>query len=225
MLKKILLGLVVVIVGVLGFAATRPDDFRIERSLAIGAPADVVFAQLTDFHKWGAWSPWDKLDPAMKKTYGGTENAVGHTYTWEGNKDVGKGKMTIAALDAPKSLTIKLEFQEPMAATNDTIFTVAPKGENGVTVSWAMTGHNNFVSKLFSVFMNIDEMVGKDFEKGLAALKTSSEAAAKAAAEAAAKKKAEEEAAAKAAAEAAAAAAAAAASAPAAGSAAPASAP
>lgn len=171
MVKKILIGLLVVILGVVGFAATRPDSFKIERSLAIGAPADIVFAQLTDFHKWGAWSPWDKLDPAMKKTYGGTENAVGHTYTWEGNKDVGKGKMTVAAIDAPKSLTIKLEFLEPMAATNDTTFTVAPKGDAGVNVTWAMTGHNSFVSKLFSVFMNIDEMVGKDFEKGLAAMR------------------------------------------------------
>jgi hypothetical protein len=217
MLKKILIGIVVLLVGVLGFAATRPDSFRIVRTTKISAPAEIVFGQLTDFHKWGAWSPWEKLDPALKKTYSGTENAVGHGYAWEGNKDVGKGKMSITELAAPKSLKIKLEFLEPMAATNDTIFTLKAAGE-GAEVEWAMEGKNNFVSKLFGLFMNIDEMVGKDFENGLVALKKVSEDTAIAAA-AAAKKKAEEEA------TAAAAAAAAAASAPPSDGAAPVSAP
>lgn len=214
MLKKILVGLLVLVVGVLGFAATRPDSFRIVRSAKIAAPAEVVFGQLTDFHRWGSWSPWEKLDPALKKTYAGAENAVGHGYAWEGNKDVGKGKMTITEVAAPKSLKIKLEFLEPMAATNDTIFTVKPAGES-VEVEWAMEGKNNFVSKIFGLFMNLDDMVGKDFEKGLVALKKVSEDEAVAAA-AAAKKKAEEEAAA---------AAAAAASAPPSDGAAPGSAP
>lgn len=218
MLKKILIALAVIIVGFLGLAATRPDTFRVERQGKIAAPADIVFAQLSDFHKWGAWSPWEKLDPQMKKTYGGTENQKGHTYAWEGNKDVGKGAMTIVDVQAPSKLLIKLEFKEPFAATNDTIFAVKPEGDAGVTVTWTMEGKNNFVGKIFSLLMDMDKMVGSDFEKGLASLKTASEAAA---AEAA-KKKAEEAAAAATAA--AAAAAAAAASAPGSDGAAPASA-
>ena len=152
--------------------ATRPADFRIVRSRTVAAPPEVVHAYVNDFHKWPEWSPWEKLDPAMKREFSGAP--AGHRARpthWSGNDDVGEGRMTITDSRAAQSVTIRLEFLKPFAATNTTQFDFAPSG-SGTNVTWAMTGHNNFMAKAFSAFMDMDKMVGADFEKGLAGLDT-----------------------------------------------------
>jgi uncharacterized protein YndB with AHSA1/START domain len=193
MLKKILIGLAVVIVLFLVVVATRPDTFHVERSGTVNAPPEAVFAVINDFHHWGEWSPWEKLDPAMKKDYEGGPG-VGAKYHWAGNDKVGEGRMTITDAHAPDKVAIKLEFMKPWEATNATTFTLKPAGA-GTSVTWAMDGNQNFMAKAFGLFMNMDSMIGKDFEQGLANLnapagaeakKEADEAAAKAAAAAAA---------------------------------------
>ncbi|MES1205725.1 MAG: SRPBCC family protein [Pseudomonadota bacterium] len=171
--------LVVLVGGFLAFAATRPDTYKVERSTKVDAPASAVFAQLEDFKAWTAWSPWEKKDPQMKKTYEGPPSGVGSSYSWEGNKDVGKGKMAITASEPPTNIRYRLEFFEPFAAVANTAFSVVPEGDKTVSVTWAMDGTNNMVSKIFGVFMNMDAAIGGDFEKGLAALKAVSEAEAR----------------------------------------------
>lgn len=204
MFKKIAIVLVVLIGGFLAFAATRPATYHVERSTSIAAPAEVVYGNVDNFKTWSVWSPWDKMDPQMQKTFSGPERGVGASYAWQGNKKVGKGSMTITAVEPAKSATYRLEFLEPFAAVATTLFTITPEGENASKITWAMDGHNNFAGKIFSVFMNMDQAIGTDFEKGLAALKILAEDQAKRQAEAAAaaKAKAEAEAAEKAKAEA-----------------------
>ena len=175
MLKKVLLVLGALVVLFLIVVAMRPADFKIVRTATIAAPDSVLFAQVNDFHNWGAWSPWAKLDPAMKETYDGPASGTGATYAWTGNSDVGEGKMTILE-NTPSSLVeIKLEFLKPFAATNIAEFSFVPTG-NGTTVTWTMTGTNNFMAKGFDLVMNMDKTVGKDFEKGLAGMKAVAEA-------------------------------------------------
>ena len=174
MFKKVLIGLVVVIAAFLAFVATRPAEFRLERSTTVAAPADVVFASVNDLHKWGQWSPWEKKDPNMKKTFEGAAAGVGASYSWASDK-VGEGKMTIAESQPGSRIGIKLEFIKPFAATNNIEFLFKPAA-GGTQVTWAMSGNNNFMGKLFHVFMDMDKMVGPDFEQGLASLKTLSEA-------------------------------------------------
>jgi uncharacterized protein YndB with AHSA1/START domain len=181
MLKKILLGVVVVLVAFSGFVATRPSTFKIERSTTVSAPADVVYALVADFRYMKDWSPFMKPDPARKDTYAGTPAAVGHSLAWVSSAEANEGKMTIVSVHPPEQLTLELEFIKPFAATNETVFHFKQAG-NGTTVTWVMTGQNNFMGKAFSLFM--DKMVGSDFETGLATLKNLAEA--KAAAQAAA---------------------------------------
>jgi len=184
MVKKIGIGLVVVLVALLAFIATRPDTFRVERSATIAAPTEVLVAQVSDFHTWAAWSPWEKLDPGMKKTFEGAPGAAGSTYQWVGNNQVGEGKMTLAAVKPGEEVDISLEFIKPFEAKNDCTFAFKPLGEK-TQVTWAMSGHNNFMGKAMSAFVNMDQMIGKDFENGLAGLKTVAEAEAVKRAEAA----------------------------------------
>jgi hypothetical protein len=169
MFKKIAIVLVLILAGFAVFVATRPADFRIVRSRTVAAPPDVVHAYVNDFHKWPEWSPWEKLDPAMKRDYSGAPAGTGAAYHWSGNNDVGEGHMTITDSRPAQSVTIRLEFLKPFAATNTTQFDFAPSG-SGTQVRWAMNGHNNFMAKAFSAFMDMDKMVGSDFEKGLAGL-------------------------------------------------------
>lgn len=185
MLKKVGLGLVVVVVAFAGFVATRPSTFRVERSMEIAAPADAVFPFVNDFHQWDAWSPWEKLDPAMKKTFEGPGAGAGAIYAWTGNDEVGKGRMTITDSRPHERVGIKLEFIEPWPATSDIELMFVPTAK-GVKVTWVMTGNNDFMAKAMTVFMNMDSMVGGDFEKGLAQLKSLGEAEAKRRADAAA---------------------------------------
>jgi hypothetical protein len=206
MLKKIILGLAAVIVLFAGFVSTRPSTYTVQRTATIQAAPEFAFAMVNDFHRWSEWSPWDKLDPKMERTFDGAASGVGAKYEWKGNDQVGKGRMTIEQSKPNELVQIKLEFIEPWESTNATIFEFKPAGE-GTTVTWRMEGTNNFMGKAFSVFMDMDGMIGKDFDNGLAAMKKGAEADAKKHAEE--KLAAEKAAAEKAAAEAAAAAAAA----------------
>ena len=176
MLKKILLGLLVVIAAILLFATTRPDTFHVERTATIAAPPAAVYARVAKFAEWDAWSPWAKLDPGMTRSFGGTDGEVGATYDWSGNSKVGKGRMTFTALEPTSRVVIDLEFLEPMASTSAATFTLAPQGE-GTHVTWAMDGPMNYLSKVMCLFMSMDRMIGGDFEKGLASLETLAESA------------------------------------------------
>ena len=181
MLKKILGALVVIVIVFIVVVAMRPADFRITRTTNIAAPVEIIFQNVNDLHKWDAWSPWAKLDPNMKQTHEGAAVGVGAIYSWDGNKEVGAGRMTITESRTNEAILIKLEFLKPFAAVNDTEFTFKSADANGnqTVVTWTMSGTNNFMSKAFCLFMNMDKMVGGDFEKGLASLKTLTEAAEK----------------------------------------------
>jgi hypothetical protein len=175
MLKIVLLGLLAAVVVLLVVIALRPDTFRIERSATIDAPPSAVFAQVNDFHRWEAWNPWQKVDPAAKNTYSGAAAGPGASFAWQGNKDVGEGRMTIVESHPDDLVKIKLEFLKPFAATNTADFTFVPAG-NKTTVTWAMFGDSPFISKAMGLFMDMDKMVGDQFEKGLADLKSIVEA-------------------------------------------------
>jgi len=174
MLTTIVIILVVVIAAVLTYAATRPNDFVVTRSAGIKAPAEAIFPLINDFRRWPEWSPYEKLDPQMKRTLSGAESGKGAAYAWEGNSKAGKGRMEITN-SAPSSLvSLKLDFEKPFKANNTVEFTLKPAG-NATTVTWAMRGRYPFIAKLIGVFMNFDRLVGKDFETGLASLKRATE--------------------------------------------------
>ena len=179
MLKRIAITLFLVItiaiVAVLSIAATRPPTFHVERSLSMTARPEAVFAVVNDMHRFHEWSPWQKLDPAMKVTYDGPATGVGASYSWVGNKDVGEGRMTTTDATPPTSVTQKLEFLKPFASTCAVRFTFAPDGQ-GSRVTWGMDGNNNYMSKVMSLFVSMDAMMGKDFESGLSNLKQVAEA-------------------------------------------------
>jgi hypothetical protein len=176
MLKKILIGLVIIGVVFAVIVALQPSEYRVVRTATISAPAPVVFQQVNDFHNWNAWSPWAKLDPAMKQTYEGAPAGAGAIYTWAGNGQVGAGRMTLTVSRPNELVRIKLEFLKPFASTAATEFTFKPEA-NQTTVTWSMAGEKNFIAKAFGLFMNMDKMIGGDFEKGLAQMKSVAEAA------------------------------------------------
>ena len=178
MLKFILIGLAVIIVVVAGVVAMQPDDFRVTRSTTVSAPAAVVFAQVNDLQKWEAWNPWQKKDPAMKLTFSGPPAGPGASYSWAGNNEVGEGRLTITESRPGELVRLKLEFMKPFAATNTAEFTFKPEGER-TNVTWAMQGKNNFFAKALHLVMNMDKMVGGEFEKGLVDMKAAVEAAPK----------------------------------------------
>lgn len=175
MFLKILGVLVLVGAGIVGYASTRPDDFKVQRSATMKAPAEKVTGEIADFHKWAAWSPWEKLDPNMKRTFEGPASGKGAVYGWEGNKDVGKGRMEILEYVPGSKVTIKLDFLVPFEAHNTTEFTTVAK-DGQTEVNWVMSGKQPLLGKVMCLFMSMDKMVGGDFEKGLASLKTVVEA-------------------------------------------------
>jgi len=175
MLKKVLAGLALAIAVLLIVIATRPAQFTVTRSARIGAAPDVVFPLIDDFHAWTNWSPWEKLDPDLKREYSGAPRGTGAQYAWSGNDQVGKGSMTITDSRPSERVEIRLEFKEPFAATNVTTFSLKPAA-SGTEVEWAMAGDNNFMGKAMSLFMDMDQMVGKDFEQGLGNLRGVAEA-------------------------------------------------
>jgi len=178
-MRYFLIGSAVVIVLLLLAITTRPSTFHIERAITIAAPPESAFAQVNDFHAWGAWSPWEKIDPQMKRTFAGAPSGTGAIHAWNDNREIGEGRMTIVTSDEPSRVAIKLEFFEPFAATNDATFTFAP-APHGTKVTWAMDGRNNFMGKAISLVMNMDRMIGGNFERGLADLKTVAESASEA---------------------------------------------
>ena len=166
--------LAIVLFGVLFLAAARPDRFRIQRSAKIYAPPQKIFPMINDFDAWPQWSPWERLDPAMKRTRSGASSGVGSVYAWEGNKKVGAGRMEIAHAAPPSHVVVKLEFLRPFKARNIAEFTLEPASD-GTNVTWAMHGPSPYMTRVFGVFMDMDKLVGRDFEKGLANLKAAAE--------------------------------------------------
>ena len=173
----VVLVFVVAVAGLLAYAATRPDDFRVQRSIVIKAPPEKVMAVVADLRGWTAWSPYEKKDPGMKRTYAGAASGKGAVYEWDGNKDVGRGRMEI--LEAgPSKVLIKLDFITPFEAHNTAEFTAVPVKENGgdsTNVTWAMHGPSPYMAKVMQTVMNMDKMIGTDFEAGLQSLKTVAE--------------------------------------------------
>jgi hypothetical protein len=170
LLWYILIGIAVVIIAFVAFVATRPADFCITRSATMAPPPAAAFAQVNDFHNWDAWSPWAKIDPTMKQTYEGAPAGTGAIYSWNGNNKVGEGRMTILESRPSDFISIKLEFMRPFKATSTADFTFKPE-DNKTLVTWSMSGKSNFMLKAMKLFMDMDKMVGGDFEKGLAAMK------------------------------------------------------
>ncbi|MDX8453672.1 SRPBCC family protein [Mesorhizobium sp. VK9D] len=174
MLTAIVIILVVIVAAVLIYAATRPNEFVVTRSASIRAPAETIFPLINDFRRWPEWSPFEKLDPEMKRTLSGAESGKGAAYAWEGNSKAGKGCMEITG-SAPSSLvSLKLDFEKPFRANNSVDFSLSPSGD-GTTVTWTMRGARPFIAKLMGLFMNFDTLIGKDFEAGLANLKRATE--------------------------------------------------
>lgn len=174
MVKKILLGLVLVIMVLVVVIAMQPSDFKVTRSTRIAAPPAVVFAQVNDFHAWQAWSPWAKRDPSAEAIFEGPAAGTGAVFKWSGNSEVGQGAMTITESQPNERVLIKLDFQKPFEATNLTEFTFKPVGDQ-TEVTWTMSGKSNFIGKAICLFMDMDTMVGGDFENGLAAMQTIAE--------------------------------------------------
>ena len=162
--------LAIAIAVVLILAATKPNTLRVQRATSIKAPADRIFPLINDFHQWRTWSPYENKDPAMKRTYEGAESGKGAVYAWDGNSNVGSGRMEILEASVPSKITIKLDFFKPIEGHNTAEFTMLPQGDV-TNLIWTMVGPAVFMSKLMQVFINLDHMIGKDFEAGLANLK------------------------------------------------------
>ena len=162
--------LAIVIAAVLILAATKPDTLSVERAIDVKAAPDRIFPMINDFHQWVSWSPYETKDPAMKRSYSGAESGKGAVYGWEGNSNVGSGRMEILEASVPSKILIKLDFFKPFEGHNTAEFTMSPQGD-ATHLSWVMRGPASFISKLMQVFINLDHMIGKDFEAGLANLK------------------------------------------------------
>mgnify|MGYP000191501688 FL=1 len=174
MLKTFAIVIVLMIAALLLYATTRPDTFQIQRAATIQAPAEKIFPLIDDLTRWGAWSPWEKKDPNMKRTFGSVTAGKGAVYAWDGNKDVGQGSMEITESTPPSRLSIRLSFLKPLEAHNNVEFTLEPQG-SATQVTWTMRGPVPYISKIIHLFFDIDRMVGADFEAGLASLKAIAE--------------------------------------------------
>lgn len=174
MAKIIILIVLLILVALVIVISVQPADFRISRSATIAAPPSAVFPHVNDLHRWEAWSPWAKLDPAMKQTYEGSPAGLGAITSWTGNGKVGEGRMTILESRPDELVRIKLEFLKPFTATNEAEFTFKPEG-SGTLVTWTMTGRNNFISKAMGLVMNMEKVIGGQFDQGLGTLKSVAE--------------------------------------------------
>src|SRR5882724_6551980 len=166
--------LAIAIAAVLILAATKPVVFRVQRAATLRAPAEKIFPLINDFHQWGTWSPYEHKDPGMKRTFSGAESGKGAVYAWEGDKNVGSGRMEILDTSVPSKIVIKLDFFKPFEGHNTAEFTMLPQGD-ATNVTWLMHGPSPFMGKIMHVFINMDKMIGKDFEAGLANLKSLTE--------------------------------------------------
>lgn len=177
MLRIIVIVAIVLVVGIgaiLAYAATKPGTFSIQRSASIKAPPENIFALIDDFHRWNLWSPYEKRDPAMQRSFSGAANGKGSVYEWDGNNNVGKGRMEITDTSRPSKIVIKLDFMRPFEGHNTAVFAIDTKGDTA-DVTWAMDGPMNYIVKVMSIFFNMDKMIGDDFAIGLANLKTIAE--------------------------------------------------
>jgi uncharacterized protein YndB with AHSA1/START domain len=174
MLKKAAIGLGAVVAGILVFAATRPDSFRVERSIQIAAPPESIYPLLSDFREWKRWSPWEELDPDMQRTFSGADEGNGAVYAWDGNRKAGEGRMEIIQAVPEEHLSIALTFIRPFESHNTAEFTLVPNPE-GTEVRWTMHGPAPYVTRLMTVFLSMDRLIGPDFERGLAELKRTTE--------------------------------------------------
>jgi uncharacterized protein YndB with AHSA1/START domain len=174
MFKTILIVVVVLIAAILVYAATMPDDFRVQRTTSIKASPEKIFALINDLHRWDSWSPWEKMDPAMQRTFSGATAGKGAVYAWQGNSKVGEGRMEIADASPPSRVMIKLDFIKPIEGHNTAEFTLDPKGDS-TNVTWSMYGPSAYIAKVIGVFASMDKMIGKEFETGLANMKAVAE--------------------------------------------------
>jgi uncharacterized protein YndB with AHSA1/START domain len=170
-----IIAIIAVVVGiaiaiVLILAATKPNTFSVRRATSVKTPPEKIFSLINDFHQWGTWSPWENKDPAMKRTFSGAASGTGAAYAWEGNKNVGSGRMEILEASLPSKIVIKLDFFKPFEGHNTAEFTMLPQGDV-TNVNWVMHGPVPFIGKILHVFINMDRMIGKDFEIGLSNLK------------------------------------------------------
>jgi len=175
MIKTITLLLLLAIAALLAYAATRPDTFAVERSSVIAAPAEKLFPLINDMRSYNTWNPYARKDPAMKGTYSGPDAGAGAVFDFHGNKDAGKGRLTITGSTEPSLVSMQLDMEEPFEGHNAVDFTLKPEGSGVTRVTWAMHGPSSFLPKLAGIFINMDEMIGKDFEAGLANLKALAE--------------------------------------------------
>ena len=174
MIKFVALALVVLVAAVLVVAATKPDTFQVQRTATIAAPPETIFPLINDLHSWGPWSPYEKKDPAMKRSYSGPAGGKGAVYEWDGNMQVGKGRIEIKESRAPSKIVLALDMIKPMEGHNTVGFTLVPHG-GSTDVTWAMDGRTHYVAKVMSVFFSMDHMIGREFETGLANLKSLAE--------------------------------------------------
>jgi hypothetical protein len=174
MLKAILLGFICVVAAILLYAATRPGTFRVQRSITINAPAEKIFPYINNLRSWSLWSPYEKLDPAMKRSFSGPESGIGATYAWDGNRMAGKGSMEITESSSPTHITMGLDFIKPLEGHNTAEFILAPKADT-TQVTWLIYGPTAYPAKVVGIFVSMDRMIGKQFETGLANLKTVAE--------------------------------------------------
>ena len=173
MFKKIIVVISVLILLLLAWAAIQPSTYSVQRSIAIKAPPEKIIPLISDFHQWALWSPWEGLDPAMKRTFSGAPKDLGAVYAWEGNKNVGAGRMEVVSL-TPAKVGIKLDFFVPVKSTSDTAFVLEPQGDT-TTVRWTMSGETDFMAKMMNVFISMDSMIGPAFESGLTKMKAAAE--------------------------------------------------
>jgi uncharacterized protein YndB with AHSA1/START domain len=174
MLKKIFIAVVLLVVGFAVVVALQPSQFHVERTATIAAPPAAVFAHVDDLHKWEAWSPWAKLDPAAKVGYEGAPAGKGAAFTWAGNDKVGEGRMTIVESRPAELVDIKVDFTKPFEGTNSSVLTFKPAG-GGTTVTWSMSGHQNFFAKAMCLVFDGKKMIGNSLEQGLTQLKAVAE--------------------------------------------------
>jgi hypothetical protein len=174
MFAAVLIALAVIIGVFLVIVALQPPVYRVTRTTTVVAPATDVFAQVNDFHNWEVWSPWAKLDPDAKNSFAGAPAGAGAIFAWSGNKKIGEGRMTLTDSRPPELIRINLQFVRPFPSTSTAEFTFQPEGDQTL-VTWSMTGRKNFISKAFCMFINMDQMIGGDFERGLAQMKATTE--------------------------------------------------
>ncbi len=173
-IKKILAGIAVLLALILIYGAFKPGDFRVQRTIVISAPPEKVFPLINDFHNWPQWSPWEKLDPNMKRTLSGPPSGPGAAYEWDGNNKAGKGRMEITGSVPSSKVAIKLDFIRPMEGSDTVEFTLQPNG-NATKVMWEMSGPLTYPGKVMTIFVSMDKLIGGDFETGLANMKALAE--------------------------------------------------